>query len=149
MKRLSLWTVGIEGKDFHTKDIINIFNKIPLENFPSLGKRCPWRETKPIKRQIHRIRKEISHDVLWLKRWNQTKENALKAVRVTGQVIYKYKGRPIEEQLLIWWKPLKPGGFEKRYTIFKITIVNQTTISSKTVYYNSKSCRNFPWLKTG
>lgn len=36
MKRLSLWTVGIEGEEFNAKDVTNVFNKILLYNFPNL-----------------------------------------------------------------------------------------------------------------
>jgi hypothetical protein len=36
-----------EGEKVQAKDIHNIFNKIVAENFPVLGKSCPFRYRKP------------------------------------------------------------------------------------------------------
>jgi hypothetical protein len=64
--------MGIEeGEDVQAKEILKIFNKILIENFPNLEKAMPIQYTKPTRHQTDLTKIELTHDILSLKQQTQ------------------------------------------------------------------------------
>jgi hypothetical protein len=95
MRRPNLRIIGIdENEDFQLKGPENIFNKIIVENFPTLKKEMPIniQETYRTPNRMGQKRNSSLHTIMGTTNV-LNKDKILKAVRGKGQVTYK--GRPI------------------------------------------------------